>query len=113
MRHTSLSRLAFMLLGLSASAALRAQGVFETPDKFQVNLTWQFTSIDTQAQLVHKGGNLDAGVGLNFEDTFDIPVQKQAWAVNGTWRMANRHMLDVGYMAINRTGDREVNKTIE
>lgn len=112
MRSTSLPHLVIIgLAGLAAQSALRGQGVFETPNKFYASASWQFVSIDTEARLVRRGA-LGASVGINFEDTFDIPVQKQAWAVDGSWRMAPRHLLDVGYMAINRIGDRTITRDI-
>lgn len=110
-RSTPLRLALIALAGLSAQPALRAQGVFETPDKFTVNANWKFVSIDTEARLVHKG-TFRTSLGINFEDTFDIPVQKQAWSVNGTWRLSDRHLLDVGYMSINRVGSKTIETAI-
>lgn len=112
MKYPSVSRTTLLLVALSATAALRAQGVDVTGDKWRMSAGWQFTSIDTSVTMGTANG-LAVGTKLDFENTFDVPVQKQAWAFDATWRFSPRHLLDFGYQEISRTGGRKVNLDLE
>lgn len=110
MRTPALPRTLLLLAGL-AGVSLPAQGVMKTPEAWRLSAAWQFTSLDTQV-TVGTGNGLAVGTKLDFEDTFDVPVQKQAWAFDASWRFAPRHILDVGYQSFNRVGGRVIEKDI-
>lgn len=101
----------FALAGLATGPSLMAQGVMDTPDKWRVSLGWQFTSLDTQVAVSTQNG-VAVGTKLDFENTFDVPVQKQAWALDASWRYAPRHIIDFGYQSFDRTGGRQISTNI-
>lgn len=86
---------------------LKAQGVLPGPEAWRVSAAWQFTSLDTRVALSTRNA-VAVGTKLDFEDTFDVPVQKKAFAFDGSWRFAPRHMLDFGYQSFDRVGGRAI-----
>jgi hypothetical protein len=109
----SLLRLAVAIPALFACAlAPAAESEFAgVPDRVQVLLG------GTAADFVTEGGLslVDAGTGIavNFEDMFDIPVNKSASRIDGFWRFGKRSYLDFGYVQYNRTGGRELVQEVD
>ena len=112
MRSLIHPRFTSALFGLTLTATLGAQGVLDTPDAWRLSAGWQFTSLDTQVSMTGNKG-ISAGVKLDFENTFNVPVQKQAWFFDASWRYKPRHILDFGYQSFHRVGGRDVDANFD
>jgi hypothetical protein len=70
----------------------------------------------TAADFVTEGGlsleDAGTGIAVNFEDVFDIPVNKSASRIEGFWRFGRKNYLDFGYVQYNRTGGRELSQDV-
>lgn len=103
---------AFALLALLVASATTARADFaDTPDRVRIMLGGTSADFVTEGALVAEA--VGTGVQINFEDMFDIPVDKEAVRLDGFWRFSDKGYMDFGYVKFNRTGGRELVQDVD
>jgi hypothetical protein len=95
----------FLLLVLLVGSVSATRAEFGgIPDRVQFMLG------GTTVDFVTEGGlfltSAGTGVSVNFEDLFDIPVNREAARLDGFWRFSDKGYMDFGYVQYNRTGSK-------
>ncbi len=101
---------AAILLALSGSTA-RADFPSDVPDRFKIQFGGMNAQFVTQGSLSVTDG--PAGVFVNFEDVFDLPVSKHACTVEGFTRVHTKGYVEFGYVDFDRTAAHIIEQDIE
>ena len=108
-RTTRIAVLCALLAGLAPAAFAEMPG--DRADTFRITIGGMAADSFTEAAL----SSSSAGIGatVDFEDIFDLPVNKKVGRLSGYWHYMDRQFLDFGYVEISRTGlktlDQDVN----
>lgn len=106
---SSLFAVAAASLLLSGTADAGFPG--EIPDKFQIQVAGTTATLDTQVGLGTEKGGLNAT--LVFEDLFNLPVHEGYFVAEGSWKCGGRSHIDLGYIDVNRTTERQITEDVE
>jgi hypothetical protein len=105
LRHP-LSLVAVLTVCLLSVVAPARADFAERPDRVQLYLGGTAAEFSTEAGLGASNGA--AGVSINFEDLFDLPIDKTAARLDGAWKISERQYIDFGYVKFDRTAARNV-----
>ena len=117
-RHASASRsrhiliaATLLLLAVAATGTARADFPSDVPDRFKMQAGGVDAGFDTQGSLALTEG--PAGVFINFEDVFDLPISKQFWYTEGFYRFSKKGYVDFGYVDFQRKARRVIQEDID
>ncbi len=101
-------------LALLAPSSLGAQSNFSEADNGRIHLELggMFASFDTQAGLSATKSGLNVGAMLDFEQIFNVPVNKTTFRGDGWWRVGKKSRIDFGYDQFTREGQRTLTEDI-
>jgi hypothetical protein len=102
--------IALAMLAAGAPAA-RADFPSDVPDRFKIQAGGVKAQFDTQASMSLTDG--PAGVYVNFEDVFDLPVRDNSWSVEGFYRFSDKGYVDFGYVDYRRQNARVLEQDVE
>jgi len=101
-----------LLVVAAIASAVPARADFAgAPDRVRIMLGGTSADFVTEGALVAEA--VGTGVQINFEDMFDIPVDKEAFRLDGFWRFSEKGYVDFGYVKFNRTGGRELVQDVD
>jgi len=87
----------------TAPAATEAKpAATDLPDRFQIDAGGFRVGADSTLQL--NAGGL-GGTDINFEKLLDLPANATTFWLNTYWRVAHRHMVNLNYTTISRSGN--------
>jgi len=94
-----------------SSSPLRAEDfATDVPDLVWIDVGGAVNDVTTDMSLTGPRG---LGVSVNFEDVFDLPVNKTTGRMFGTARIsAKRRYIDFGYVDIDRSGSKVITEDI-
>ena len=98
-----------LLAGVAPAAFAAMPG--DRADTFRFSIGGMSADSFTEASL----SSSDAGVGavVNFEDIFDLPVNRNVGRLVGYWHYKDRQFLDFGYVNIDRSGIKTLDQDVE
>ena len=101
-----------VLAALASISAARAEDFAgDVPDRVLIDVGGSFNEVSTDVAVRGPSG---IGATINFEDVFDMPGSKTTARMIGTVRISEkRRWIDFGYVDINRSGTRVLDKDIE
>ncbi len=100
-----------LVLTLFATGPARADFPSDVPDRFKMQAGGVDAGFDTQGSLSLSDG--PAGVFVNFEDVFDLPLSKQFWYTEGFYRFSQKGYVDFGYVDFNRKARNVIEEDID
>src|SRR5262245_45471419 len=99
-----------VLLTAAATGTARADFPSDIPDRFKMQVGGVDAGFDTQGSLALTEG--PAGLFLNFEDVFDLPISKQFWYTEGFYRFSQKGYIDFGYVDFYRKAGKIIEEDV-
>jgi hypothetical protein len=100
-----------LLLLAGAGGLARADFPSDVPDRFKMQAGGVDASFDTQGSLSLSDG--PAGLFINFEDVFDLPISKQFWYTEGFYRFSEKGYVDFGYVDFYRKARNVIEEDVD
>ena len=100
-----------LALAVFGTSPAKADFPSDVPDRFKIQAGGVNAQFDTQGSLALTDG--PAGVFINFEDVFDLPLAKSAWTLEGFWRFSEKGYLDFGYVDFSREAGHVLEQDVE
>jgi hypothetical protein len=111
MRKTAIYVFVIAATSLLRPATVSAGFPGDYPDRFQIQVSGTTATLDTQVGLGTEAGGLNSI--LVFEDLFNLPLHDGYFQGEGSWKCGGRSHIDVGYLDVNRTAERQISEDVE
>ena len=102
--------LAALLLAAAATGTARADFPSDVPDRFKMQVGGVDAGFDTQGSLSLTDG--PAGLFINLEDVFELPISKQFWYTEGFYRFSQKGYIDFGYVDFYRKAGKVIEEDV-
>jgi hypothetical protein len=108
-RAARIAVLCAVLAGVAPAAFAAMPG--DRADTFRFSIGGMAADSFTEAAL----SSSSAGIGatIDFEDVFDLPVNKKVGRLAGYWHYVPRQFFDFGFVEISRTGEKSLEQDVE